>query len=260
MKIKIYQVNTERDENRVAFFGLNVFPKFQGSSDVNSGLYDSVYTGTVDCKNLEDVFRKFNTDHPTGYKARSLSVSDVVEVIESDSVKSGFYFCDSFGFKAVKFEPDKTQISELFCDGDTVNKISVLLFPVGEYPKNIEIENSLKAMQALVGGDIEEYMPFDDEVAIICNEEGKVNGLPPNRGVYGEPYPESAEGRRRLMDVVCGDFFIVYAPTDSSEYRSLPLALMTKYSEKFRYPENFFRTEEGIKAVPFKPVSKDMER
>lgn len=30
--------------------------------------------------------------------------------------------------------------------------------------------------------------------------------------------------------------------------------------DKFRYPENFFRTNDGIKAVPFKPVSKDMER
>ena len=29
-------------------------------------------------------------------------------------------------------------------------------------------------------------MPFEDEVAIICNEEGKVNGLTPNRAVYGE--------------------------------------------------------------------------
>lgn len=28
-------------------------------------------------------------------------------------------------------------------------------------------------MQSLVEGDIEEYMLFDDEVAIICNEEGE---------------------------------------------------------------------------------------
>ena len=101
MKIKIYQVNTDRDEKQVAFFGMESLPKFQGSSEINSSIYDSAYVGNVDCKTLEDVFRKFNNDHPPGYKARSLTVSDVVEVIESDSVKSGFYFCDSFGFKAV---------------------------------------------------------------------------------------------------------------------------------------------------------------
>lgn len=89
MKIKIYQVNTDRDEKQVAFFGIELLPKFQGSSEINSSIYDSVYVGSVDCKTLEDVFRKFNAEHPTGYKARSLSVSDVIEVIKSDSVKSG---------------------------------------------------------------------------------------------------------------------------------------------------------------------------
>lgn len=186
MKIKIYQVNTDRDEKQVAFFGIESLPKFQGSSEINSSIYDSVYVGSVDCKTLEDVFRKFNAEHPTGYKARSLSVSDVVEVIESDSVKSGFYFCDSFGFKEVSFEPDKTKISERFCDGDKAETISVLLIQPGKYPKTVEIEDSLEAMQALVGGDIEEYMPFEDEVAIICNEEGKISGLPLNRAVYAE--------------------------------------------------------------------------
>lgn len=30
-------------------------------------------------------------------------------------------------------------------------------------------------------------MPFEDEVAIICNDEGKMNGMLPNRAVYAEP-------------------------------------------------------------------------
>lgn len=55
-------------------------------------------------------------------------------------------------------------------------KITVLLVEPGKYPKPIEIEDTLEAMQEVVGGDIEEYMPFEDEVAIICNEEGKMNG------------------------------------------------------------------------------------
>ena len=66
-------------------------------------------------------------------------------------------------------------------------KISVILVEPGKYPKLIEIEDTLEAMQSLVEGDIEEYMPFEDEVAIICNEEGKMNGMPLNRGVYSEP-------------------------------------------------------------------------
>lgn len=66
-------------------------------------------------------------------------------------------------------------------------KISVILVEPGRYPKLIEIEDTLEAMQSLVEGDIEEYMPFEDEVAIICNEEGKMNGMPLNRAVYSEP-------------------------------------------------------------------------
>lgn len=70
----------------------------------------------MDCKSLEDVFVKFNMNHPTGYKARSLSVSDVVEVVADEKVKPGFYFCDSIGYQSVAFDPEKTQISDRFCD------------------------------------------------------------------------------------------------------------------------------------------------
>lgn len=252
MKIKIYQVNTDRDEKQVAFFGIESLPKFQGSSEINSSIYDSVYVGNVDCKMLEDVFRKFNAEHPTGYKARSLSVSDVVEVIESDSVKSGFYFCDSFGFKEVSFEPDKTQVSERFCDGDKVETISVLLIQPGKYPKIVEVEDSLEAMQALVGGDIEEYTPFEDEVALICNDEGKISGLPLNRAIY--------DSEHQMIEIMAGDFFICHAPFTSEKFMSLPPDLAKKYSEKFRYPEQFVRTDKGIAAIPYKPKSKDLER
>lgn len=70
---------------------------------------------------------------------------------------------------------------------ETSEKISVILIEPGRYPKLIEIEDTLEAMQETVGGYIEEYMPFDDEVAIICNEEGKMNGAELNRAIYSEP-------------------------------------------------------------------------
>ena len=66
-------------------------------------------------------------------------------------------------------------------------KISVLLINPGESPKMVEIDDTLEAEQRLVGGLIEQYMPFEDDVAIICNEEGKLNGMKPNRIIYSEP-------------------------------------------------------------------------
>lgn len=132
-------------------------------------------------------------------------------------------------------------------------KLKVLLIEPEKYPKVIEIDDTLEAMQEVVGGQIEEYMPFEDEVAIICNEEGKVMGLPLNRAIYDETNKE-------IIEIMAGKFFIAYAPIESEKFLSLPKDLADKYSEKFRYPERFFRTDNGIKAVPFKPISKDKER
>ena len=230
MKINIYQINHERDDKRLMFFGL-----------------DKIFSGDVDCHSLEDVYRKFNEEHPAGYKGRSLSVSDVVEIVESDNTEKGFYYCDNFGFKTISFAPEKAQ--------DTVskNQITVLYLQVGKLPQTVSIDNSLEAMQQLVGGYIEEYMPFDDEVALICNEEGKMNGSSLNRAVYDEHSKE-------MIEIIAGDFFIAYAPVGSENFKSLPKDLEKKYAEKFKYPERFYKQNGQIKAYPVKPKNRDMER
>ena len=51
--------------------------------------------------------------------------------------------------------------------------IEVIMVEPLEAPKVIQLQDSLEAMQETVQGNIEEYMPFPDEVAIICNEDGK---------------------------------------------------------------------------------------
>lgn len=182
-EFSIYQINTDRDDNRVCFLGLDTLERFQHSKAVDPALYDRVYDGKLDCNSLETIYEKFNIDHPADYKGRSLSVSDVVEIRESDTLNPSFYFVDSIGFKAISF--DKSLCKEPVKASD--RKISVLLVEPNKYPKMLEIDDTLEAMQAVVGGDIEEYMPFEDEVAIVCHEEGKLIGLPPNRAIYAEP-------------------------------------------------------------------------
>ena len=248
-EFSIYQINTDRDDNRICFLGLDTLERFQHSKEVDPVLYDRVYDGKFDCNSLETIYEKFNIDHPADYKGRSLSVSDVVEIRESDTLNPGFYFVDSIGFKLISF--DKSLCKEPVEAGS--GKISVLLVEPNKYPKMIEIDDTLEAMQAVVGGDIEEYMPFEDEVAIICNEEGKVNGLTPNRAVY-------EENSREMLDIICGKFFIAYAPFDAERFQSLPPDLAEKYRKKFKYPERFMRVNNEIVAVPFKPVRADKER
>lgn len=130
--------------------------------------------------------------------------------------------------------------------------IEVLLVRPMEKPRLIRMEDSLEAMQKVVGGLIEEYMPFMDPVAIVCNEEGKMRGLPLNRGIYN--------GDGSLMDIIAGDFFICYAPVDSEKFLSLPENLIKKYAKQFEHPEQFFRTADGLKAVKMVPYRGDLER
>lgn len=248
-EFSIYQINTDRDNNRVCFLGLDTLERFQHSKEVDPVLYDRVYDGKLDCNSLETIYEKFNINHPADYKGRSLSVSDVVEIRESDTLNPGFYFVDSIGFKSISFDKSPCKEPVKASDG----KISVLLVEPNKYPKMIEIDDTLEVMQTVVGGDIEEYMPFEDEVAIICNEEGKITGMAPNRAVY-------EENSREMLDIICGKFFIVYAPFEAERFQSLRPDLAEKYREKFKYPERFMRVNDEIVAVPFKPVRADKER
>ena len=248
-EFSIYQINTDRDDNRVCFLGLDTLERFQHSKEVDPALYDRIYDGKLDCNSLEAIYEKFNIDHPADYKGRSLSVSDVVEIRESDTLNPGFYFVDSIGFNLISFDKSLCKEPVKASDG----KISVLLVEPNKYPKMIEIDDTLEAMQEVVGGDIEEYMPFEDEVAIICNEEGKITGMAPNRAVY-------EENSREMLDIICGKFFVAYAPFEAERFQSLPPDLAEKYREKFKYPERFMRVNNEIVAVSFKPVRADKER
>ena len=168
-----------RDHNRIAFEGLDLLKLYQGSDKIDSRIYDRVFEGEVDCKDLEDVYRKFNLEHPEGYKGRSLSVSDIVEIVDENG-DSTFHFCDSIGFKQIDFDPYLTEEYK-------EDKIKVVLCEPGKVARVAEISNTLADLQKTVKGDIEQFCPYEEAVAIICNEEGKFNGMMPNRAIYSEP-------------------------------------------------------------------------
>ena len=65
-------------------------------------------------------------------------------------------------------------------------KIKVLALIPMELPKEIELDNTLEAMQNFVGGLIECITLSDtgSEVTLVCNDEGKLLGLPLNRPLW----------------------------------------------------------------------------
>ncbi len=142
-------------------------------------------------------------------------------------------------------------IKASFRAGDAREKINVLVVKPGKRPERAEIGAELEAMQRVVGGNIQEFQPFEDEAAIICNEEGKLDGLPPNRAVY------SQDGE--IVDIVAGTFFICNAPISSETFQSLSEEQMKKYEEMFCQPERFYRAGDGIKVQKAK-LPKEKER
>jgi hypothetical protein len=95
----------------------------------------------------------------------------------------------------------------------------------------VKIDSGLKSMQKAVGGYIEAVYPFADPVAIICNEEGKINGLELNRGF--------ADDKGDLYEIIAGTFFVCLARPDSEDFEGLPDELASKYLEMFKCPEVF---------------------
>ena len=238
MKIRIFQINMGRDEKSEAFLGIDEREHVLNLTEINSSIYDCVFSGDVDCNGLEDVYQKFNIDHPDGYNGRSLSVSDVVEILESEDVDKGFYFCDSIGFSKVDFDPDE---AEPFKE----NKIKVLMVEPGKKAYEKEIGTTLQELYSALDCEcIQTFYPYEDLVVIVCDDEGKINGGRPNRAIYGE------DGK--MMDIVCGKFFICDCSTD--QFKSLPDDMMQKYKKQFLLPERFCRINNEILAVKYDPA------
>ena len=77
--------------------------------------------------------------------------------------------------------------------------MKVLFIEPGKPPRPAIIPQTLAAMQKAVGGLIQAVYPFDDPVALICNEEAKLEGLPLNRALRDE------DGN--IYDIIAGTFF-----------------------------------------------------
>ena len=68
--------------------------------DVQRDNYELVYSAPfADGESLEDIYRRFNIDHPADFTGHSLSVSDIVVLRNGDTETA--HYCDSFGFTEV---------------------------------------------------------------------------------------------------------------------------------------------------------------
>ena len=124
--------------------------------------------------------------------------------------------------------------------------IKGLLVKPYELPEEIEFENTLEAKQHLVDGYIEcTYLPNDPEVVIICNEEGKINGMKLNRYIG--------------HDIIAGPFLIVGDDYENGDFKSLTDEQILKYKMKFD-KNSIVLTENKINEILLKKQIRDYER
>ena len=99
--------------------------------------------------------------------------------------------------------------------------IKVLIVKPGQAPYAAEIPSTLESLQSQVGGLIQAL--YLQDAAIICNDEGKLIGLPLNRPLFDE------DGN--IYDVIAGTFLVVGLTED--DFGSLTEEQIQRYTDMF---------------------------
>lgn len=109
-------------------------------------------------------------------------------------------------------------------------EISVVMVEPSKYPKIVKIKTGLENLQEAVGGLIE-IVDIEEDICILCNEEGKLIGL---------------EGNRRIGDDILVGTFYICGSNKNGELVSLKPKQAEKYIHFFWELQCF--TKEDIEA------------
>ena len=125
--------------------------------------YEAVYTAPLEpgtC--LEDIYTKFNIDHPEDFKGHSLSVSDVV-VLHQNGQDTAHYV-DSYGFQKV---PEFTQPENHLktAEQSTEQNANMIDGQINNTPSVDELEAKVKAGEQISLVDLAEAIKNDKATA-----------------------------------------------------------------------------------------------
>lgn len=171
------------------------------------------------------------------------SKDDAIQMVE-DMWKDADIILDSENFVGVEYEADNGKEIE------KTNELEVLLVEPGQYAKMTTIEAGLSSMQNIVGGNIQAAYFFEEPVAIVCNEEGKIDGSELNRAVKDE--------NGKMLDIISGTFFV--CGLGDGNFISLQPEHRAKFEKMFKNPEAFLKMGKGIMAIPIEPKKDDLNK
>ena len=122
--------------------------------------------------------------------------------------------------------------------------MNVLLCEPGKLAQPTTINHDLKSMQDIVGGTIEVVYPWGDAVAVVCNDEGLLLGLPLNR-------------KLNEHTIIAGTFFV--CGLGREDLSDLPPELMEKYQKLLHYPQIFVSMDGELLGIPYEPEGGDRD-
>lgn len=160
-------------------------------------------------------YNKAFTDNELAVLYKALSIYEQSEQVDYDNKE----LCNSI-------ESVRSKLSSL-PDINKYTKIRVLVVPVDKEPYVKDIKNELASLQDEVDGYIECIYNFgSDDAVVICNEMGKLNGLPLNRPING--------------DIITGNF-IVLNTNDNGDFSSLSERQIERYTNEFSLQKDSFK-------------------
>jgi hypothetical protein len=193
------------------------------SSDSSAPLWleqkvESDYYGTIISKEPIDLNAQYIRSFQTGELVKMRTIEDSDFRMDDFAMATISSYLN--GMYELTPEPEKT--------------IRVLIVEPMEPPRVEMVPNTLEAKQAIVGGLIQAIYPYPEEVALVCNDEGKLIGLPLNRRVG--------------HDIIAGNFFICGIDDRTASFSSLTDEQVKRYQEKFSPIEIFIP---GNRNLPF---------
>ena len=118
--------------------------------------------------------------------------------------------------------------------------ITVLVVEPEKKPYVKDISCGLSSLQHEVGGYIQAVYPFEEPVAIICDEEAKLKGSDLNRVLR--------DNDGHIYDVIAGTFIITGIGED--DFTSLHPEHIKKFTDLYKTPELFVRMNGKLMVIP----------
>lgn len=119
-------------------------------------------------------------------------------------------------------------------------KMTVLIVEPQKKPYVKDVSPELSSLQHEVGGYIQAVYPYEEPVAIICDEEAKLKSSELNRALRDD------EGH--IYDVVAGTFLI--AGLGEEDFTSLTPEQIEQFKARFDTPEMFLRLNGKLIVLP----------